>query len=212
MASAAVQAAEPAENGHGLLAGSQRDTSGRSTSTGTTATSQAGLLKAHSRSARTPAATVSAGMVPQPQPRPSLPAMRKEVVLVTQAQLAERRPSHLEPLSTFDLAKLKAWGKGWTPDRGKGAAPTASHPEMSVPAYVPQLVHRTSAAHPHAFAAKGPEQGWAPGCSRLATHIHAKLPLGLLPAPLSVSFMLLLRQHLPLGPQPKAEADVHENT
>ena len=176
MASAAVQAAEPAENGLGLLAGSHRDTAGRSSSTGATTASHAGLLKAHSRSARTPAATVSAGMVPQPQPqpRPSLPAMRKEVVLATQAQLAERRPSHLEPLSTFDLEKLRAWGKGWTPDRGKGAC--RSHglsSRESVPAYVPQLVHSASAAHPSCIC----HQGLGAGLSarlQLACHSHTR--------------------------------------
>jgi len=125
MASAGVQAAEPGENGTALLAGTHRDASGRS-STGRSSTeassSQAGLLKG-GRAAAAPRQAASMSAAPRLQPRPSLPAMRKEVVLATKAELAERRPSREEPLSTFDLEKLKAWGKGWTPDRGRGAAP-----------------------------------------------------------------------------------------
>lgn len=46
--------------------------------------------------------------------------MRKEVVLATKAELADRHHSREEPLSKFNLEKLKAWSMGWTPDRGKG--------------------------------------------------------------------------------------------
>ena len=53
-------------------------------------------------------------------PRHSVPSMRKEVVLATKAELADRKPSREEPLSTFDLEKLKAFSRGWTPDRGRG--------------------------------------------------------------------------------------------
>ena len=53
-------------------------------------------------------------------PRHSVPSMRKEVVLATKAELADRKQSREEPLSTFDLEKLKAFSRGWTPDRGRG--------------------------------------------------------------------------------------------
>ena len=56
-------------------------------------------------------------------PRHSVPSMRKEVVLATKAELADRKPSREEPLSTFDLEKLKAFSRGWTPDRGRGREP-----------------------------------------------------------------------------------------
>jgi hypothetical protein len=133
MASAGVQAAEPGENGIALLAGTHRDASGRSSmgrSSTEATSSQAGLLKG-ARAAQTPRQAASMSAAPRLQPRPSLPAMRKEVVLATKAELAERRPSREEPLSTFDMEKLKAWGKGWTPDRGRGAGPPRCSPVVS---------------------------------------------------------------------------------
>ena len=69
-------------------------------------------------------ASMRPGSGPSPRmsglPRHSVPSMRKEVVLATKAELADRKPSREEPLSTFDLEKLKAFSRGWTPDRGRG--------------------------------------------------------------------------------------------
>ncbi|KAK9825397.1 hypothetical protein WJX81_000403 [Elliptochloris bilobata] len=114
------QMAEQGENGVGLLTAplaQRRDPASRSS----TEASQMALLGGGRQSGQpTPRPTAVQNSRMSALPRPSLPSMRKETMLATKAKLADRRPSREEPLSTFNLQKLKAFSRGWTPDRGRG--------------------------------------------------------------------------------------------
>lgn len=140
---------------------------------------QAGLLKG-GRAAAAPRQAALMSAAPRLQPRPSLPAMRKEVVLATKAELAERRPSREEPLSTFDLEKLKAWGKGWTPDRGRGAAPL-----WLISSGVAQWSRSAESSALPVFNMQPNKlmRGWRPDCSTctcLASEVLRRAALGCL--------------------------------